>query len=138
MTGGSVSALLVDLAGLDIADALLLYITGDHHIPIRCAMGRLVLQGGAARFDKMLLDTRNSVLHIDGTADLAAQTVRIEVTADPKQFSLLTLHAPVLVQGKVRSPSVSIDRLIPIPGPTLAGAQDVACDQRIDELLATQ
>jgi hypothetical protein len=41
MTGGSVSALMVSLAGLQLFDALILYVTGDNCIPILCALGRL-------------------------------------------------------------------------------------------------
>ena len=138
MTGGTISALLVDLAGLDIADALLLYIASDHRIPIRCAMGRLVFEHGVARFDKALMDTRKSVLHFDGYVGLKQQTMTLKITADAKEFSLANLHAPILLNGKIRSPSITIDRAIPIPTPDLGGAKDVACDQRMDELLATQ
>ena len=53
MAGGSVSGLIVDLAGLQIGDALVLYITGDHRIPIRCALGRLKFNHGVVAFDKI-------------------------------------------------------------------------------------
>ena len=33
MTGGSVSSLMVALAGLQLFDALILYVTGDNRIP---------------------------------------------------------------------------------------------------------
>ena len=37
MTGGSVSSLMVSLAGLQLFDALILYVAGDNRIPILCA-----------------------------------------------------------------------------------------------------
>jgi AsmA family protein len=40
MAGGSVSGLMISLANLHIRDALVLYITGDDRIPIRCALER--------------------------------------------------------------------------------------------------
>jgi hypothetical protein len=62
--------------------------------------------------------------------------VNIKVTAEPKQFSLLDLHSPVLVQCKLRSPSISLDRAIPIPTPDFGGAKDVDCPALTRELMA--
>jgi uncharacterized protein involved in outer membrane biogenesis len=136
MTGGSISGLLVALAGTDIGDALLIYITGDGRIPIRCATGRLTLQNGNARLDRSFMDTRKSVLHFSGTVGLRSQAVKVVVTADAKDFTLLNLHAPVVMQGKIRSPHFSIDRLIPIPTPDFGGADDMDCPGRITQLLS--
>jgi AsmA family protein len=136
MTGGSISGLLVALAGTDIGDALLIYITGDGRIPIRCATGRLTLQNGNARLDRSFMDTRKSVLHFSGTVGLRSQAVKVVVTADAKDFTLLNLHAPVVMQGKIRSPHFSIDRLIPIPTPDFGGADDMDCSGRITQLLS--
>jgi uncharacterized protein involved in outer membrane biogenesis len=135
MTGGSISGLIVSLAGLQIADALVLYITGDNRIPIRCAMGRLKFDHGVVTFDRTLMDTRKSVLHFDGKAALMTQVVKAKITADPKQFDLLDLHGPVLIEGKIRSPAISIGRQIPIPTPDFGGAKDVACEVRVRDLL---
>jgi uncharacterized protein involved in outer membrane biogenesis len=104
VAGGSVSGLIVDLAGLQIGDALLLYITGDHRIPIRCALGRLKFDHGVVVFDKTLMDTEKSVLHFDGQAVLKTQEISSRITADTKQFDLLNLHSPVLIEGKIRAP----------------------------------
>ena len=115
--GGSVSSLMVSLAGLQIFDALILYVTGDNRIPILCALGRLNFQHGTVVFDRTLLDTQKSILHVTGQVALQSQVVKVEVKADPKSFDLLDLHGPVIVQGKIRSPQISIGRVIPIPTP---------------------
>ena len=64
LTGGSVSSLMVSLAGLQLFDALILYVTGDNRIPILCALGRLNFQHGTVIFDRTLLDTQKSILHV--------------------------------------------------------------------------
>ena len=138
MAGGTVSELMVAAANLQIIDALLLYVTGDHQIPIRCGLARLVFNNGIVSFQKTLMDTERSVLHVDGTTALKTQEVNIKVTADPKRFSLLDLHSPVLVQGKLRSPSFSLDRAIPIPTPDLGGAKDVDCQALSRALMAVR
>ena len=73
-------------------------------------------------FDKTLMDTQKSVLHFDGEAVLKTQELRSKITADTKQFDLLDLHSPVLIEGKIRSPSISLGRKIPIPTPDFGGA----------------
>ena len=126
-TGGSVSALMVSLAGLQLFDALILYVTGDNRIPILCALGRMNFNNGTATFDRTLLDTQKSVLHVAGTVGLQSQAVNVEVRADPKAFDLLDLHGPVSVQGKIREPKVSLGRVFPIPTPTIGTARNVDC-----------
>ena len=84
---------------MQIGDALVLYITGDHRIPIRCALGRLKFNHGVVAFDKILMDTEKSVLHFDGQALLKTQEITSKITADTKRFDLLDLHSPVLIEG---------------------------------------
>jgi AsmA family protein len=134
MAGGSVSDLMVSLAGLQIVDALILYVTGDHRIAISCAVGRLNFEHGTATFDKTLLDTQKSVLHVDGQVALGSQVVNVKVTADPKKFDLLDLHGPVLIEGKIRKPSITIK--VPIPHPVIGDAKNLPCEALTRQLLS--
>jgi AsmA family protein len=136
MDGGWVSGLMVSLAGLQLGDALILYVTGDNTIPVRCALAHLNFNHGTVAFDKTLLDTQKSVLHVEGQADLKTQAIKVKIEADPKDFDLLDLHAPVLIKGTMSDPEISIDREIPIPTPEFGGAKDVPCEQLTEELFA--
>ena len=73
MTGGSISGLLVALAGTDIIEALLIYNTGDNRIPISCATARATFQQGIVQLDLTLMDTERAILHFDGTVNLQSQ-----------------------------------------------------------------
>lgn len=134
--GGSVSSLMVSLAGLQIFDALILYVTGDKRIPIKCAVGRLVFNQGTVTFDRTLLDTQKSVLRVQGQASLTSQTVRAEIDADAKQFDLLDLHGAVIVHGKLRRPQVSLGRVFPLPTPVVGSARDVPCAEVTQQVLS--
>ena len=136
--GGSVSSLMVSLAGLQIFDALILYVTGDNRIPIKCAVGRLNFNHGTVTFDRTLLDTQKSVLRVRGQASLITQAVKAEIDADAKQFDLLDLHGAVVVQGKLRQPHVSLGRVFPIPTPVVGTAKDVPCGQVMQQVLSGQ
>jgi AsmA family protein len=136
--GGSVSSLMVSLAGLQIFDALVLYVTGDNRIPIKCAVGRLDFRHGNVAFDRTLLDTEKSVLYVQGQASLQSQVVRAEIDADPKGFDLLDLHGAVKVEGKLRAPRVALGRVFPIPTPVFGNAKDVPCADLTRQLLTAQ
>lgn len=135
MTGGSISGLLIDLAGLDIGHALILYITEDQRLPIRCAMGKMIFNNGTTTFDKTRMDTTRSVLHVDGHTNLNSQAVDMKISADAKKFSLLDLEAPVVFKGKIRSPDISIGKKVPIPLIELGGAKDLNCPAEIKATL---
>ena len=134
--GGSVSSLMVSLAGLQIFDALVLYVAGDNRIPIKCAVSRLNFQQGNVTFDRTLLDTQKSVLHVKGQLSLKSQALKAEIDSDPKSFDLLDLHGAVMVQGKLRTPQVSLGRVIPIPTPVFGNAKDVPCAGLTREILS--
>ncbi|SJZ55470.1 AsmA family protein [Enhydrobacter aerosaccus] len=134
MEGGAISDLMVSLAGLQIVDALVLYVTGDHRIPIRCALGRLDFRNGTVTFDRTLLDTQKSVLRVEGQAGLSSQVVNVKILADPKKFDLLDLHGPVSITGKIRAPTIAVER--PIPHPVIGTAKDLACEALAQQLLA--
>lgn len=136
--GGSVSSLMVSLAGLQLFDALILYVTGDKRIPILCATGRLNLQQGNVVFDRTILDTQKSVLQVGGQVGLQSQVMNLEVKAHPKSFDLLDLHGPVAVEGKIRSPQVSLRRSLPIPTPVIGTAKNVDCLGLTTQLMSGQ
>lgn len=134
--GGSVSSLMVSLAGLQLFDALILYVTGDKRIPILCAVGRMNFQKGMVTFDRTFLDTQKSILEVRGRVGLGNQAVDAEVKAYPKSFDLLDLHGPVYVRGKLREPQVTLGRTIPIPTPVIGRATDLPCEQLTAQLLS--
>lgn len=136
--GGSVSSLMVSLAGLQLFDALILYVSGDKRIPILCAMGRMNFNKGTITLDKTLLDTRKSVLDVRGTVALQSQVMNMEVKAYPKSFDLLDLHGPVSVTGKIRQPQVGTGRSFPIPTPVFGTAKDVDCPGLTERLFTGQ
>jgi uncharacterized protein involved in outer membrane biogenesis len=128
MSGGSISGLLVEGAGLDIAEALVLYIGDDARVPIRCAAGHIDLANGDAKFDRLIMDTTDSVLYFRGQTNLRKQTIKMDIFADAKDFSILDIDAPVHLQGKIREPEISIGKGVPIPLIEPGDAEDISCD----------
>lgn len=135
MDGGSISYLAVELAGLDIGQALIIFIEGDNKIPIRCTAGKITFVDGKAGFSPFIMDTTDSVLYFRGGADLKAQTLDMLVEADAKDFSLLDVDAPVAVKGKIGKPDISIGEVQGFPLVEAGDAKSIACGELIRTVL---
>lgn len=135
MRGGAISGLLVEAAGVDLTEALILVVGEDARIPIRCAMARLAVEDGRASFDRGIMDTSDSVLYVSGGVDLRNQTVKLVIEAQAKDFSLLDIDAPVHIEGPIADPDFSLGKGAPIPFLELGQGEDVPCDEVIEEYL---
>ena len=132
MSGGALSGLLVEAAGLDITEALVLYIGDDARVPIRCAAGPIDLQKGVARFERIIMDTTDSVLYVHGESNLRKEFLKMDIFADAKDFSILDVDAPVHLEGKIRAPEISIGKGVPIPLIEPGDAVDVDCNKLLE------
>lgn len=111
MSGGEMSEMLLELAGLDVAGALGVLVKGDKSIPIRC--GLLDLQGkdGQMGVQTLVFDTGSTVIFGDGKIDLRDEKVNIVITPVPKDFSPLSLRSYIRVTGPFKKISVFPDPL---------------------------
>jgi AsmA family protein len=137
MTGGALSGLLIEAAGLDITEALVLYIGDDARVPIRCAAGPINLVKGVGKFDRIIMDTTDSVLYVWGQTNLRKETLVMDIFADAKDFSILDMDAPVHLEGKIRAPEISIGKGVPIPLIEPGDAQDVDCNLLLEGKLTS-
>lgn len=106
---GTLSHLLVEGLGLDIAQGLGLLAVGDNPLPLQCAVAQLKVEHGVARTQVALLDTPDSTVLVDGDVSLAKERLELTLTAKPKDFSPLTLRAPVHITGTFADPDVAPD-----------------------------
>lgn len=115
LTGGAISHLAVEVAGLDVAQALGLMVVGDDALPVGCAVADLVVDRGVFRPRVMVLDTTDSALWVDGSLSLATETMDLRGVVSPKDFSPLALRSPLHVQGSFANPKLSLElgRLAP-------------------------
>jgi uncharacterized protein involved in outer membrane biogenesis len=109
MSGGEISELLVELAGLDVAHALGVVVRGDKPIPIRCALLDLQGENGQMGVQTFVFDTANSVVSGQGMIDLRDEKVNMVVIPEPKNFSPLSLRSFIRVTGGFKNVSVFPD-----------------------------
>lgn len=110
VTGGTVSHLLIEMGGLDVAQALGVMVRGDRSLPLNCAVADLAVSQGSLRPRVLVLDTSDSTAWIDGTLSLATEAMDLRAVVAPKDISPLSLRTPLHVTGTFAAPSVSVEK----------------------------
>ena len=106
LEGGRASALLMELAELDIAQVVMLLGKKNEQEPLRCAVSGFDIEDGIAKTDGFTIDTEGTVIHVEGTVNLAQETLDLAATPNAKHSSLVSLRTPLHLQGALRKPKV--------------------------------
>ena len=109
MSGGQISAMLVELAGLDVAESLGYLVRGDQSIAVRCGLLDLQGQNGQMAVQTLVFDSADTVIHGEGKIDLRDERVDIVVLPVPKDFSPLSLRSYIRAHGPFNNLSVFPD-----------------------------
>ena len=109
MGNGQISNLLMELAGLDIAEALKFLVTKDRKVPIRCAFGDFAVNKGVMQSRALAFDTADTLIVGKGQISLKDETLDLELRPRPKDRSILALRSPLVVGGTFKAPSFRPD-----------------------------
>ncbi len=106
VSAGNVSALLVDIAGLEFGNALLSALGIPNQARIDCFVTDLPLHDGIADTKALLLDTNEARVVGRGTIDFRDQTLNYSLTTRSKHFSIGSLPGPIDITGPLGDPSI--------------------------------
>jgi AsmA family protein len=110
MTGGSMSAILVELTGLDIGEALGLSVADPKkQYPIRCMVLDSDLQQGVLKPKVLVIDTTDTNIIGHGAIDFRTEAVRVRLEPHPKDVSILTFRTPIDIGGTLKHPNARPD-----------------------------
>lgn len=107
--GGNLSALLVDLSGLQFGNALLSALGVPSREKIECLVTDMSLQKGQAESRLILLDTNDSRVGITGGVNLKTERMNFMLRTQAKHFSIGSLPAPIGIGGTLGKPSIGPD-----------------------------
>jgi AsmA family protein len=108
MAGGNLSALLVDLSGLELGNALLSALGVPRQTEVECFIGDFALIHGLVKTRALVVDTGEALIVGTGTMDLKAQTIDFQAQTRSKHFSIGSLPTPITVTGTLKHPSVGV------------------------------
>lgn len=109
-TQGSVSHLIVEAAGIDLAQAVGVLIRGDKDLPVQCGIADLTVKDGRVTPQPMIVDTRDSLVRVEGDVSLATERMKLRAKVEPKDASPLTLRTPLKVEGTLSDPDISLEK----------------------------
>lgn len=109
MGQGQISNLLMELAGLDIAESLKFLVTDDKTVPVRCAFGDFAVKDGLMQARTLAFDSTDTIIAGKGQISLKEETLDLELRPRPKDRSILALRSPLVVGGTFSDPSFRPD-----------------------------
>ncbi|MGE4063984.1 MAG: AsmA family protein [Rhodospirillaceae bacterium] len=107
--GGQLSLLFVEFAGLDLAESLGLMLGKDRPVDIRCGVADFKVKQGVMSTDTFVIDTEDTIFRGEGAIDLGRELMDMTIRPKPKDVSLVTLRAPILVRGTFAQPNIGPD-----------------------------
>ncbi|KRG64921.1 membrane protein [Stenotrophomonas humi] len=109
MGRGHIGNLLMELAGLDVAESVKFLFTGDRQIPLRCAFADFGVSDGLMRTRAMAFDTTDTLVLGEGTVSLKQEQLDLLLRPRPKDVSILALRSPLRIGGSFKDPSFRPD-----------------------------
>lgn len=109
MGRGEISNLLVELAGIDIYEAVKFMIGKDRKVPVRCAFADFGVKDGVMESRALAFDTTDTIIVGSGTIDLREERLDLDLRPRPKDRSILALRSPLHVGGTFADPSFRPD-----------------------------
>ncbi|WP_133648899.1 AsmA family protein [Paraburkholderia flava] len=109
VTQGTVSRLLMEAAGLNVANVVYEKLFGNRDVQINCAAADFVATNGVLDSRVFALDTDDAVINIDGHINLRDESLDLGVHPHTKGFRVFTLRSPLYVKGTFANPHVGVD-----------------------------
>ncbi|MEP7083649.1 MAG: AsmA family protein, partial [Betaproteobacteria bacterium] len=106
---GRVSRLLMEQIGLHLPEIVLLKISGDEIVGVRCGVADFDVSHGVMKVDALVLDTDVNTINGFGTIDLGHENIDLTIVPHTKKTSLVALRAPIHVRGPLGQPQISLD-----------------------------
>jgi uncharacterized protein involved in outer membrane biogenesis len=131
MGQGRMSNLLLEVAGLDIAEALSFLIGKDRQVTLRCAYADFGIVDGVATARSVAFDTTDTALLIRGDLSLRDESLDLTLVPKPKDKSPVSIRTPIRIGGTFADPAIA-----PKGGPLLLRGAAVALLAAISPPLA--
>ncbi len=109
ITDGTVSRLLMEAAGLNVANVVYEKLFCDRDVKINCAAADFVANNGVLDPRVFALDTDDAVINIDGKVNLRDESMDLGVHPHTKGFRVFSLRSPLYVKGTFKDPHVGVD-----------------------------
>lgn len=108
MNDGVVSRELMELAGLNVGNYVVVKLFGDEPVEINCAAADFAAKDGVLESRLAVFDTENALIDIDGTVNFASEALDLDITPHTKGLRIFSLRSPLYVKGTLGNPDVGV------------------------------
>jgi uncharacterized protein involved in outer membrane biogenesis len=106
---GVIRQAFAELLGIDASKGVFMLLSkNNHQTDVRCAVADFRVHDGVMQADQIVLDTGVVLVNGQGDINLNSETINLSFTGKPKQFRLIRINAPIVVTGRLTSPSFGI------------------------------
>lgn len=105
---GTISRLLLETAGLNVANILINKLFGDRQVVLNCMASDFSVHNGLMTTRVFRLDTSDAVVDVTGTINLATEVMALDVKPENKSARVFTLRTPLYVHGTFKNPDVGV------------------------------
>ncbi len=109
MSGGDMSALLLDLAGLDFGNGVLSALGIPRQAALRCMVTDFALTQGVVDTRVFVFDTTEANVTGSGKINLRDEQLDYRLATEPKHFNVGAFRAPILIRGPLKDPNILPD-----------------------------
>ncbi|MCD2512009.1 AsmA family protein [Comamonas endophytica] len=104
---GTLSATLLDLAGLNVGSIVVAKLFGDEReVQLQCAVADFAVNKGVARARVAKLATPEANVEVTGTIDMGRELFDLNIKPEALKWKFFSLRTPLNVQGPFSSPKV--------------------------------
>ncbi len=114
MSDGQISNMMLEIIGLDGAEIIKFLFTGDKNVKVRCAVTNFDVKKGIMNSDVFVIDTTDTNILGEGKISLVEETIKMKLSPEPKDFSILSLRTPVHIAGTFKKPTAYPDKMLAI------------------------
>jgi hypothetical protein len=107
-TNSEMKKFLVEGAGLDLGEMLLIWATEDkdnpEYIRSRCLAANVAFKNGRATLQPAIIENSDSLIAATGAINLKDESIDIEIFARPHDVSIGTISGDIKLDGTLRNP----------------------------------
>ena len=107
---GEISKLMMEKVGLHLWEILVLKVSGDKLVELRCGVADFAVKDGVMHADALVFDTEVTTIIGSGSVDLGRETLDLTLNPNTKSTSPVALRSPIYVRGSFANPDVQVDK----------------------------
>ncbi|PTU30182.1 AsmA family protein [Stenotrophobium rhamnosiphilum] len=109
MSGGDISALLVNLMGLDLGNSLRAALGIPRRAELHCMVADMGLKQGQVSTRTLLVDTTEANIIGGGSVNLRDELIDYRLKTEPKHINIGSVGTPINIKGTLKDPKIRLE-----------------------------